>query len=120
MGDNDGAMGAVAVSALPQGDLIAPGSENERVILRGPSRIRTGDGGFAIHCCESTSDDLASTSVNPPLRLARALHHLAENDPLADPELARVVAAWPTLPASIRAAMLALASVNPSPTTPHL
>jgi len=48
--DNDMAIRAVAVTALPLGDLIAPGSENERVILRGPSRIRTGDGGFAIHC----------------------------------------------------------------------
>jgi len=44
------------------------------------------------------------TSDDNTLRLARALHTPDDSDP----ELARVVAAWPTLPALIRAAMLAM------------
>jgi hypothetical protein len=74
---------------------------------KGPSRIRTGDGGFAIRNRDDTSGADVTTSGDGPSPVAL---------PVAptDPELARIVAAWPDLPDAIRRAMLALVG---APTT---
>lgn len=46
----------------------------------------------------------------PEKRLTQPLHRIAE----ADPDLARLVAAWPGLPKPIKAAMLALVNAVPT------
>ncbi len=48
--DSGDASKALVVSASQASGLITSESENEQLKLRGSSRIRTGDGGFAIHC----------------------------------------------------------------------
>ena len=56
----------------------------------------------------------ANTSGNPPAPLARLAPEAGQPAPL-DPDLARVVAAWPGLPEAIRRAMLALVEVAMPP-----
>jgi hypothetical protein len=49
------------------------------------------------------------TGETPPFGDAGSLHNPAETDP----DLARIIAAWPTLPEPIRRAMLALVESAP-------
>jgi len=70
---------------------------------RGPSRIRTGDGGFAIRL--HNSENAANQGVSEE---AAAVVALRVAQLPADPDLASVVEAWPELPEHIRAAVLAL------------
>jgi hypothetical protein len=71
---------------------------------KGPSRIRTGDGGFAIRNYEGENTANQGISEAPPADVAPGV---APNSP-PDPNLARVVEAWPDLPDAIRGAVLAL------------
>jgi hypothetical protein len=69
------------------------GKEKER----GPSRIRTGDGGFAIRSAVSPSDETPSTSDDTPILFAPGLRE-NQNPILLDADLQCLLDAWPTLP----------------------
>jgi hypothetical protein len=75
-----------------------------------PSRIQTGDGGFAIRqeSCKFPGKTANSASVRT------RFVHLFENShaeaSAVDADQARVMDAWPALPENIKVAMLALAA----------
>lgn len=84
---------------------------------RGPSRIRTGDSGFAIrhpHSARaeevSTSGDVDSGFALPFAQVGESASHGSETPPL-EPDLVRILSAWATLPAHIKSAVLALIAV---------
>jgi len=79
-----------------------------RAVQRGPSRIRTGDGGFAIRPTGDAKAESISTSDDDEIRFARRFARLLA----ADADLSRIVEAWASLPAHIKAAVLALVGVG--------
>jgi len=79
--------------------------------IRGPSRIRTGDGGFAIRCLDSTSIDSANQLGQEPQAEVPARVPSPSQPVFAlqsSPELARIATAWQSLPEAIKAGVLAL------------
>ena len=78
---------------------------------KGPSRIRTGDGGFAIRCQDSpTSDTINELGQTPNAEVPVVVPRSSEDAPHAQfpPDLTLVVAAWDRLPEAIKAGILAL------------
>ncbi len=86
-----------------------------RLAERGPSRIRTGDGGFAIRCHLDASAELADTSDDAGKPLALQLAQDSEKTPSVDHDLTRVVDAWPSLPGNLKAAILAMIGAGNTP-----
>src|SRR5262245_4637728 len=78
---------------------------------RGPSRIRTGDGGFAIRCHQSTTkyktNELGQSTVREVPALVPSPSDVTSHTNLS-PELTRIIHAWPILPAVVRAGILAM------------
>ena len=62
---------------------------------KGPSRIRTGDSGFAIRCPVSPSDDALKISDDTLTLFSPGLRE--QNPTRLDSHLERLVDAWPTL-----------------------
>jgi hypothetical protein len=74
---------------------------------RGPSRIRTGDGGFAIRCHVSPCDEIPSTSTGDMVLFAPGLRE-NQKPKTNSPDVQRILDAWPTLPEALRASILAM------------
>ncbi len=90
--------------------------------LRGPSRIRTGDGGFAIRCPDSvTSEEINQLGKAPSAEVPTVVPSPGGiiSDPLFPPDLAGVVDEWDRLPEAIRAAVLTLVQAARKPTPGH-
>jgi hypothetical protein len=82
-----------------------PGPNFRRIEVSTPDKIRTCNLGFGRPITESRKPDednglrVAAPSVS---------HHLATDTCQTDPDLARIVDAWPALPDAIKAGILAL------------
>ncbi|HMF15671.1 MAG TPA: hypothetical protein VKE98_00620 [Gemmataceae bacterium] len=75
--------------------------------LKGPSRIRTGDGGFAIRCQRATT---LSSSSSLGRRPVTEVPTMVPEETIQEfpPDLAQIVAAWINLPDVIKAGIRAL------------
>ncbi len=78
-----------------------------RVVERGPSRIRTGDGGFAIRNPDPASVD-TSSQLGQHAEAEVPVVVPSSPERQIPPDLATVIAAWERLPDAIKAAVLAL------------
>ncbi len=82
--------------------------------MRGPSRIRTGDSGFAIRSPDPTSID-TSNELRQDHEAEVPIGVPSSPEPQFPPDLARVVAAWDRLPEAIKAGVLALVQAAGGP-----
>jgi len=87
---------------------LKPGeTDGDRKRKKGPSRIRTGDGGFAIRSVVSASDETQTTSDDAPLLFAPGLRETQDSPPVDD-GLQRVHDDWSVLPEATKAGIQAL------------
>ena len=78
---------------------------------RGPSRIRTGDGGFAIRCHDAATIDEPNSLGQPATSEVPTVVPSFSEPPSAlhlSPELKKLVEAWPNLPQVVKAGILAM------------
>jgi hypothetical protein len=96
----------------------------ERGIKKGPSRIRTGDGGFAIRSHDSTTiDQLNELGQQPAGGVPTVVPTGSEShftSLIGDPDFAQLAAAWSTLSAGIRTGILGIVKAATTMSAPPI